>query len=212
VATPPQSLQGATAPGALVGADAASGPGRVLYADNFASANSGWPLASSDPATRRVGYADGGYDVARLAGSAGSPYVMRAERFGDFLLEIDARLVEPTADAYVFVDFRRQDSGEHYSFVVAPDEGAFIVRRNTDREGTTLLDWTRTPAIQRGTAMNRLGIRAQGSEVTLLINGEEVARARADDPREGSIGFGVGSLGDGPAEARFGNLVVTSVE
>jgi hypothetical protein len=137
---------------------------------------------------------------------------MREERFGDFLLEVDARLVEPTADAYVFVDFRRQESGEHYSFVVAPDEGAFILRRNTDREGATVLDWTRAAAIQRGTAPNRLGVRAQGDEITLLVNGEEVGRARADDPREGAIGFGAGSLDDGPAEARFANLVVTSVE
>ena len=29
---------------------------------------------------------------------------------------------------------------------------------------------------------------------------------------EGGIGFGVGSLGDGPAEGRFSNLVVASVE
>jgi hypothetical protein len=186
--------------------------GRVLYADNFASAASGWPVESSDAATRRVGYANGEYYVARLPGSGGSPYVMREERFGDFLLEVDARLVEPTADAYVFVDFRRQASGEHYSFIVAPDEGAFILRRNTDREGATVLDWTRAAAIQRGAVTNRLGVRAQGGEVTLLVNGEEVGRARADELREGGIGFGVGSLEDGPAEARFSNLVVASIE
>ena len=159
-----------------------------------------------------MGYADGEYYVARLPGSGGSPYVMREERFSDFLLEVDARLVEPTADAYVFVDFRRQARGEHYSFIVAPDEGAFILRRNTDHDGATVLDWTRSAAIQRGGATNRLGVRAQGGEVTLLVNGEEVGRARADELREGGIGFGVGSLGDGPAEARFGNLIVTSVD
>jgi hypothetical protein len=192
--------------------EATAGPDRVLYADNFASPSSGWPVQSSDAATRRVGYANGEYYVARLPGSGGSPYVMREERFGDFLLQVDVRLVEPTADAFVFVDFRRQESGEHYSFVVAPDEGSFIVRRNTDREGATLLDWTRSAAIQRGSATNRLGVRAQGADVTLLVNGEEVGRARADELRDGGIGFGVGSLGDGPAEARFTNLVVATVD
>jgi hypothetical protein len=189
-----------------------SAAGRVLYADNFASPTSGWPVQSSDAATRRVGYANGEYFVARLPGIGGSPYVMREERFGDFLLEVDARLVEPTADAYVFVDFRRQAGGAHYSFVVLPDEGSFIVRRNTDRDGSTLLDWTRSAAIQGGGATNRLGVRAQGAEVTLFVNGEEVGRARADELREGGIGFGVGSLADGPAEARFSNLLVVSVE
>src|SRR5581483_2027312 len=171
--------------------EAVAGAGRVLYADGFANAASGWPVQSSDPTTRRVGYVNGEYAVARLPGSGGSPYVMREERFGDFLLEVDARLLEPTADAYVFVDFRRQESGEHYSFVVAPDEGAFIVRRNTDRDGVTVLDWTRSAAIQGGTATNRLGVRARGGEVTLLVNGEEVGRARADELPEGGFGFGV---------------------
>ena len=77
--------------------------------------------------------------------------------------------------------------------------GAFIVRRNTDQDGATVLDWTRSAAIQSGTATNRLGVRAQGADVTLLINGQEVGRARAEELGPGGVGFGVGSLGDGPA-------------
>jgi hypothetical protein len=192
--------------------DTPAGLGRVLYADDFASASSGWPLQSSDPATRRVGYADGEYYIVRRAGSGGSPYVTRAERFGDFRLEIDARLEEPTTDAYVFVEFRRQDRGERYAFVVAPDEGAFTLRRNTEREGTALLDWTRAAAIQGGTEWNRLGVQAQGAEIVLLVNGEEVGRTRDEVLREGALAFGVGSLEDGPAEGRFRRLLVTSVE
>ncbi len=204
-APPPDAL-------ALPPGESSAGPGRILYADNFSDPASGWPVQSSDAATRRVGYADGEYYVARLPGSGGSPYVMREEPFGDFLLEVDARLLEPTADAYVFVDFRRQPGGEHYSFVVAPDEGAFIVRRNTDRTGVTVLDWTRAAAIQPGPATNRLGVRARGDELTLLVNGEAVGQARAEDTRAGGFGFGVGSLNDGAAEARFRNLVITSLE
>src|SRR5438105_3969484 len=75
---------------------AANAPSSVLLSDDFSNPNSGWPRQSSDPATRRVGYDGGEYLVAKVAGSSGAPLVTRAERFGDFLAELDARLVPPT--------------------------------------------------------------------------------------------------------------------
>jgi hypothetical protein len=198
----------------LVAPPAATAPslGRVLYADDFANPNSGWPREASDSRTRRVGYGAGEYYVARLVGSGGSPYVTRAERYADFQVEMDARLVEPTDDGYVLLDFRRQDNGDHYAFAVAPDDGAFTLRRNTERDGTTIVGWTRNPAIQTGTAWNHLAVRAQGSEIVLLVNGQEVGRAEDTSLREGSLGFGVGHFADRPAEARFRNLIVVGLD
>jgi hypothetical protein len=54
-------------------------------------------------------------------------------------------------------------------------------------------------------------VRAQGPTIVLLVNGQEVGRAQDAALREGTIAFGVGNLDDGPAEGRFGNLVVTGV-
>ena len=216
---PAEALEGTIATGgspagagaALVGG-AAVAPDRVLYADDFANPNSGWPRQASDARTRRVGYAEGEYYVARLPGTGGSPYVMRAERYYDFLVELDARLIEPTTDAYLFLDFRWQPSGERYTFALAPDDGAFTLRRHTEQEGTTVIGWTPIEAINAGTAWNRLGVRAQGPEIVLLVNGKEVGRTRDDALREGSLGFGVGHFADRAAEARFTNLVVTSLD
>ena len=47
--------------------------------------------------------------------------------------------------------------------------------------------------------------------MTFLVNGQEVGSATDDGLREGSLAFGVGSLRDGAAEGRFGNLLVSSV-
>ena len=206
----PDMVRGGTAPAPAGGASSA--PARVLYADDFANPNSGWPRQASDARTRQVGYGEGEYYIGRLPGSGGSPYVMRAERYDDFLVELDARLVEPTADAYLFLDFRWQPSGERYTFALAPDDGAFTLRRHSERDGTTVIGWTSTEAINEGTAWNRLGVRAHGPEIVLLVNGKEVGRTRDDALRAGSLGFGVGHFADGAAEARFTNLVVASLE
>jgi hypothetical protein len=136
---------------------------------------------------------------------------MRAERYADFHVELDARLLEPTADAYLFLDFRWQASGERYTFAVAPDDGSFTLRRHSETDGTTLIGWTPAQAIKDGLAWNRLGVRARGAEIVLTVNDEEVGRAHDDRLREGSLGFGVGHFADQPAEGRFGNLVVTEV-
>ena len=200
--------------GAPAGAQASPAPstGRVLFRDDFTDPNSGWPRQASDPSTRRVGYVNGEYLVAKLPGSGGAPYVTRSERYGDFLVEIDARLSPPTDDAYLYLDFRRQDNGDHYSFVVDPNDSTFLLARNTGGVFHTLIGWTPAPAIQPGPARNRLGVRAQGPDIVLLVNGQEVGRVRDEALREGALAFGVGSLSDGPAEGYFGNLVVMSVD
>jgi hypothetical protein len=193
------------------GAPAASS-GRVLFRDDFRNPASGWPRESSDPSTRRVGYESGEYSIVKQAGSGGTPFVTRSERFGDFLAEIEARLVAPTVGAFLYVEFRRQDNGDHYALLVDPNDSTFLLRRETGADGTNLIGWTPAPAIAAGTARNRLGIRAQGPEIVLLANGQEIGRARDDALREGALSFGVGNLDDGPAEARFQELVVSSLD
>ena len=187
-------------------------PARVLFSDDFRNPNSGWPAASSDPASRRVGYDAGEYVVAKVAGADGAPMVTRAERFGDFQVEIDARLSPPTSGGYVFLEFRRHDGSHYYSFAVDPEDGAFIVLRYQGTASHVLIPWTETPAILGGGATNRLAVRARGPELTFSINGQEVGSTRDEAILEGAIAFGVGNVRDGAAEGRFSNLVVSSVD
>ena len=183
----------------------------MLLRDDFADASSGFPLASRDPTARRLGYLNGEYLIVRRASSGGEAFVAHPEPFADFQVEIDARLVPPTEDAYVFLDFRRQESGAYYSFLVDPNAGRFLLLRHTG-EDRRLIDWTAAPAVQSGAATHRLGVRARGSTITLLLDGTEVGRAQDGALREGWVGFGVGSLTDARAEGRFSHLLVTTVD
>jgi len=183
----------------------------VLLRDDFSDPASGWPRQSETPATRRLGYEAGEYLIARIAGSGSSPFVSTAVRFDDCLIELDARLSPPAQGAYVYLDFRRQPNGGRYSFVVDPGNGTFLLRRYEGQGGADLLSWTHTSALNGDTSRNRLGVRLSGNEIGLLINGQEVGQTRDPTYPEGQLAFGVGHFQDGPAEAHFGNLLVSSV-
>ncbi|HZR99370.1 MAG TPA: serine/threonine-protein kinase [Chloroflexota bacterium] len=184
----------------------------VLLQDDFSDPRSGWPLHSSDLGTRRVGYVDGEYAIVKVANSQGAPFVSRDSRFGDFLWELDVRLQAPTENAYAYLDFRRQDNGDHYSFIVDPNDGTFRLERERGQGREPLLGWMPSAAIRRGTAPNRLAVRARGADLTLLANGEELAHVHDDALADGGIAFGVGHFRNGAAEARFDNLLITALD
>jgi hypothetical protein len=205
---------GATADAAAEAATAEPVGPPILIADDFGDPSSDWwPKASSDLATRRIGYVDGEYSIVKVANSQGAPFVSPrgAPQFGNFSWEMDARLLAPTDNAYTYFDFRRQENGDHYSFIVDPNDGTYRLEIEMGRGREELVRWTAAPSIRRGTARNRLGVRAEGSTLTLLANGEEVGHVQDDRLQGGGIAFGVGNFRNGGADARFDNLVVTAL-
>ncbi|HLH25284.1 MAG TPA: serine/threonine-protein kinase [Chloroflexota bacterium] len=192
-------------------ADAPADGPAILLQDDFADPNSGWPRQSSDLATRRLGYVDGEYSIVKVANSPGAPFVSRDSRLGDFLWEMDTRLQPPTDNAYAYLDFRRQDNGDHYSFIVDPNDGTFRLERAQGQSRDELVRWTPSAAIRRGTQRNRLGVRAEGATITLLANGEVLAQVQDDKLSDGGIAFGVGNFRNGAADGRFDNLLITAL-
>ena len=57
--------------------------------------------------------------------------------------------------------------------------------------------------------MNRLGVRAQGAEIVLMVNGQEGGRVRDDALVEGGFAFGVSHADGEHVEGRFNELLVT---
>ena len=76
-----------------------------------------------------------------------------------------------------------------------------------------LIDDTRSPAIESGTRWNRLVVRAQGPEILVFINGQQVGRVNDGTLPTGTLALGVGKRTDAlplaTADARFASLTVT---
>jgi hypothetical protein len=196
----------------LIQATPAEGPGRILLRDDFSTTTSNWPRESSDPTRRRLGYQAGEYVVVRVQGAGSAQGATGSRRFADALIEVDARVAEPTENAYVALQFRRQDDGAGaYIFHVDSNPGEFRVLRWQDRRETVLVGWTAHPSVQRGAAWNHLGIRAEGPELRFYVNQEEVARIEDAAFPEGRLYLGAASRRDGTAEVHYDNLLVSAV-
>jgi uncharacterized RDD family membrane protein YckC len=222
--------------------DLKDSPGpRVLFRDDFTRDDSGWPYrgpvssSAERPASDDTGadqersasgerktpgrYVDGEYAVALEPGTDEAALALLPHEFRDFDLNLDARLTPPVEQGIVEVVLRRRPSGL-YQLWLDPNGGSFALVR-VRRMGTgvapattsvDLIPWTRAAAIQPGDAWNHVGVRAQGPDLIVWINGQEVGRARDDTFRAGQLGLGVWYPADSAAEVRFRDLVVTSVE
>jgi hypothetical protein len=182
--------------------------------DDFRDPNSGWPNPWEDPSYGRGSYANGEYSVTRWANaSSRAAYVYTGRgSFGNFRLEVTARLVSASAGGAVAVAFRITQPGSFYALFVQPGTARFSLVRQTGSNLISLVSPATSTAIRRGGEPNRLGIQAIGSEMVVSVNGQEVGRARDDTFSSGTIGLGAGNEEDQQAEARFSDLVVMSIE
>jgi hypothetical protein len=191
--------------------------GDVVLADNFeeAARTQGlWP-ATDDPTTHRFSFDGGEFVVQKLAPT---PLLLPVAAvpgpaYADAAVAVDARLGGEAAERYIVMECRmtfddRRESG--YRFAVMPSTRQFWVGRLDRGQPVTLLDWRTSQSILTGAAGNRLEFGCQGNVVTAGVNGAEVARVQDGRYQTGQIRLGVGTLPtrQGPAEARFDNLVV----
>jgi hypothetical protein len=192
----------------------------VLFRDDFTNSGSGWDGG------RAGGYAQGEYRV--LTAGPDAEYASHTQQFGDFMLRADARLDRPTTGVELSVGFRFRPSarggstaqgGDGYVFVVTPDDRTFRLELWQQESGalgkSVLIPDTSSPAIEVGTAWNRLVVRALGPDLMLLINGQVVGQLRDETSQTGTVTLGVRKKETAPAigtgDAHFANLVVTSV-
>lgn len=185
------------APTAEPTAEVASGP-RTLVDESFADNSRTWP---SNP-----------QGTAWLTGGA---YRIATRQAGQFVA-LGVPGVNAIADTIVSATFHKVGgpAGGGYGLIVraqsAPDgttqNGRYYVLETGDKgeigmwlrdndHWVDLLPWQRADAVRPGTAVNELTVRAIGSQLTLLVNGSEVATRTDATLAAGTPGVFVG--GDG---------------
>jgi hypothetical protein len=155
----------------------------------------------------RQAYDQGEYALASATGvnppTPGITYPLR-----DFVVELDARLAPPTPGAIIAIDLRRQANGDHYCWQIDLNGGAFALMHIRGQGSVNLIPLTRSSALRQGGAWNHFAARVRGSEIVLVVNGQEVGRATDATIPEGGVSMGVGSATGGASGARFDNFVV----
>jgi len=172
----------ATLPAAVVG--------ELIFADTFDSAGA-W--APGDFADNAVTVSGGVLSFTQKTPGAFSFRII-GRQGSDFHAEVQAALANNcgSGDRYGLM-FRTQDPNSYYAFQI-DCEGRYRFVRYVSGAGAAIIDWTPTPAIERGAqSANTLGVTAVGGAFTFAINGTPASTAGDTSFAKGGFGLMVGS-------------------
>jgi hypothetical protein len=129
------------------------------------------------------------------------------------LMQVDARLVSGSENNNYGLMCRYQDMDHFYAFLISSD-GYYAIVKVMDGATYTILSGDGTHLMPTDAIDQEFGkpneIRAlcYEDELTLTINGEQMASVSDIDLQTGDIGFIASTYDTAPLEIRFDNLVV----
>ena len=125
---------------------------------------------------------------------------------GDFYAEVDAYTVAGPENNQVGFVFRHADTDNFYVFAISAD-GQYELLRFAGGAWAELVTRAPSDAVNAGAgAVNRLGVLAEGSAITLLINGAVVGRVEDAGLPSGAVGLAAGAFAEGGVYAAFDDL------
>lgn len=128
--------------------------------------------------------------------------------FGDLYVAVDAGWGQPPpgVDQYGLM-FRHFNPDNYYLFTVAATLRQYSLQVVNRDQWEILIDWTEDPAI-RASGTNRLAVLAQGSSMTVFVNGQQLARYNDARISEGKVGVTATYNKGERINLRFDNLEV----
>jgi hypothetical protein len=188
--------------------DVRPGLGEVILQEPFDDP-SAWNLQSSDSGAS--GISDGRLTLAVRRSRVYQSTSRESPVVGDFYAEVEVHTNLCTAGDEFGLTARGNDLGEHYRFLIGCDGTARITRflENGSRALTLRVE---TPAIIPGApAVNRLAVWANGFDLKLFVNGDEVIAARDAALDQGTFGLIVRAGSGGQVAVGFDNLIVRAL-
>jgi hypothetical protein len=129
-----------------------------------------------------------------------------ADAFDDFYVEVDATPEAGPADGMLGIIFRYEDSDNFYAFLVSAD-GWYSLLKYAGGEVSRPIDWNESGALKTGKgAENKLGVLANGREIAIYANGEELDSVQDRSFAAGRVALVAGTNKDGDLEASFDNF------
>jgi len=132
---------------------------------------------------------------------------------GDVRIDVDARKAGGPDDNNFGIQCRyNQDDGfDYYSLQISSDGYVWIARVD-DGDATGISSEQMEPSefVLQGDATNHLTAYCSGDQITLWVNGENVASATDSTYADGDVGLIAGTYETAGADIRFDNFTVTA--
>ncbi|MBC7249373.1 MAG: DUF1080 domain-containing protein [Anaerolineae bacterium] len=172
------------------------------FEDDFSKKLGGWETKLGEG--REAGYKDNQFEISVLDPDT-IAWSRAYDKFDDFAVEVEAQKITGPDVNSQGIAFRIQDAKNYYSFNVS-STGMYRFVRVVDSEWTTLVDWTNSPAINKGEGLNHLRVICNGSRFSFYVNGVHLTDATDDTFASGDIALWVGAYDEVPVTVRFDNV------
>ncbi|MGC1376454.1 MAG: hypothetical protein WA821_09530 [Anaerolineales bacterium] len=190
-------------------------PGNILYRDDFSNPSSGWPSATdSDGITD---YDKGSYRIRVDTVGAGKNGMDRwvhpnQDLKGDVRIEVDAtRIAGPDDnDMGVLCRYTKKDDAFNFYYFIITSDGYIGIAKMKDSNPKLISSekMTQSAAVQK-TGANHIRADCIGDQLTLYVNGTQVATATDSEYTGGDIGLIAGTFTTPGVDIHFNNFVVT---
>ena len=175
-----------------------------IFRDTFRANETGWNLFQGEKTAVTI---EGNRLTLTVTGPDRDVWATAPRVFDDFRLEVDSGLLDGPAETSYGVIFRHQDDNNYYSFEV-DGEGRYRLGKVLGGRYTALIEPSPSVRVQPGQALNHLTVKAVGPQLSLGVNGVEVASFVDRSFAAGRIGATASLAGAGTSVAVFGNLEV----
>lgn len=208
------SSQLAQQPTAVPATPASKAP--PLFADSFTNNNNGWDLQGS-PGKFAVTLGNGTLALEDDSNRLLWELIPGNRTFRDFQLSVDAALSKgDQINGYgIYIRGSLDQDGQlttYYRLELYGDGTYAVFKGTVDATGkstpTQIVDYTESPAIQKQGGLNHIKIMANGSVMTLIVNGQTLKTITDSSYTSGSIALFVSNVQNARAgaQATFSNL------
>jgi hypothetical protein len=164
--------------------------GKPIWTDNFKD-GANWPVFSDNHV--KMGLVNGGLQMTAFASQGWDSWMYTKQFISNFYLEETA---SPGAcsglDRYGLLA-RSPGGSSGYVFGFSCD-GRYSLRKYDGSQFTMLVNWTASSAIHTTPGQaNRLGLKAQGDQMTLYANGDPLTSVKDSSFSSGAIGLFISS-------------------
>lgn len=189
---------------------AAAASGSQVIFEDFNSDNGMWVTQDNDYG--KATFENGAFVVTALQ-EAKTMWSTYNESFSDLQIEVDAKALNASAnDNNGFgVDCRVQENGDGYSFQISSD-GYYAIVKFADTDGSELVEWTQSDAINQGEFTNHITAICKGNNLELWVNNVFLTSVTDDSFATGNISLSATTFNSTEAEVSFDNLQVSKPE
>jgi len=181
--------------------------GEILFSDDFSDEAGAWDTYSAEYGS--VFYEDGWLHLINNNPAEYATGTWAHEYFGDFILEVETKLVAGTDSNWHIVDCRNNDNYDCYRFGISAD-GYYLMGEFVNGNWMSLASVTYSSFIDQGVgAINLIHIECIGSSLSLAVNGHLLWEGTDATLIGGDIVLVTVALAGTFTEIAFDNVMIT---